>query len=267
MRGVDLEVDGLAVDALVVPGDARRLGLDLALDLGEVVEPATRDVQKLAPFLLPGDAGWRVRHVHLVVLVGVVPLAGQVDELQNERAAGDDAAASGQEVSADDVLQHRRLSGRLRADHDLRRLAWVEPALLPRGHRHGGQRFCAAQCLGRRGTYDLGQVEGVIADGVEHQVLQPVDDVEQLLAQRSHGARVWLRVRVRVRVLVLGLGSGRQAHSGSSGRQRRCGGMHRGSAGIACLVRGAGKGEARDGCTSGRAPSLGEAKPWTRRRA
>src|SRR5690242_19141487 len=42
-------------------------------------------------------------------------------------------------------------------------------------------------------TYNLGQVKRVIADGVEDQVLEPVDNVEELLAQRRHNAGVRVR--------------------------------------------------------------------------
>lgn len=35
-------------------------------------------------------------------------------------------------------------------------------------------------------TYNLRQIERVVANSVEDKVLQPVDDVEELLAQRSH---------------------------------------------------------------------------------
>jgi hypothetical protein len=111
VRRVDLEVDGLPVDALVVSCDPGRLVLDLAPDLGEVVVSPPGDVQELAPFLLPGDARGGVGDVDLVVLVSVFALAGQVDELEDERASGHDAAASGQKVSADNVFEHRRLSG------------------------------------------------------------------------------------------------------------------------------------------------------------
>jgi hypothetical protein len=46
-----------------------------------------------------------------------------------------------------------------------------------------------------RTTYNLRQVEGVISDGVENQVLEPVDNVEQLLTQRRHDAVAqWMRV-------------------------------------------------------------------------
>ena len=106
MRRVDLEVDGLPVDALVVSCYPRRFVLDLLSDLAEVVELPSRDVEKLSPFLLPGNTRWSVGHVDFVVFVGIVAFAGQVDELENERPPGDDATASGQEVSADDVLKY-----------------------------------------------------------------------------------------------------------------------------------------------------------------
>lgn len=38
----------------------------------------------------------------------------------------------------------------------------------------------------RDATYDLGQVEGVAADGVEDQILQLVDGAEEVLAEGSH---------------------------------------------------------------------------------
>jgi hypothetical protein len=44
--------------------------------------------------------------------------------------------------------------------------------------------------LGR--TYNLGQIEGIISNGVEDQILQPVDDVEELLAQRRHCAGLYV---------------------------------------------------------------------------
>jgi hypothetical protein len=43
-------------------------------------------------------------------------------------------------------------------------------------------------CPGQRGhTYNLRQVQRIISNSVENEVLQPVDHVEELLAQRSHG--------------------------------------------------------------------------------
>ena len=45
-------------------------------------------------------------------------------------------------------------------------------------------------CPGRRkaeeGTYDLRQVQRVIAYRIEHQILQLVDDAEQVVAKGSH---------------------------------------------------------------------------------
>lgn len=35
-------------------------------------------------------------------------------------------------------------------------------------------------------TYNLRQVQRVISNSVENEILEPVDDVEQLLTQRSH---------------------------------------------------------------------------------
>jgi hypothetical protein len=43
-------------------------------------------------------------------------------------------------------------------------------------------------CQCQRGhTYNLRQVQGIISNSVENKILQPVDHVEELLAQRSHG--------------------------------------------------------------------------------
>lgn len=49
--------------------------------------------------------------------------------------------------------------------------------------------FCRIAFASARGaTYNLGQIERVIADGVENEVLEPVDDVKELLTQRRHDA-------------------------------------------------------------------------------
>lgn len=37
-------------------------------------------------------------------------------------------------------------------------------------------------------AYNLRQIEGIIADGIEDEILKAVDDIEQLLTQRRHGA-------------------------------------------------------------------------------
>jgi hypothetical protein len=110
---IDLEVDRLAVDALVVSSNPRCFGFDLALNLGEVIEPPPRNVQELAPFLLACYAGWGMRDMDFVVLVGVVALARDVDELEDERSSSNDAAASGEKIPAHNVFNYRRLSRRL----------------------------------------------------------------------------------------------------------------------------------------------------------
>jgi hypothetical protein len=48
--------------------------------------------------------------------------------------------------------------------------------------------FRSMRRQGRGKTYNLRQVERVIADGVEDEVLKAVDDIEQLLTQRRHRA-------------------------------------------------------------------------------
>jgi hypothetical protein len=106
MWGVDLQVDGLSVDALVVSCYPCRLVLDLASDLGEVVELPPWDMQELSPFLLSSNTRRGVGDVHFILIVGIVAFAREVDELENERPSGDDATTSGQEVSSDNVLEN-----------------------------------------------------------------------------------------------------------------------------------------------------------------
>lgn len=76
MRGIDLEVDGLPVDALVVSCYPRGLILDLALDLGEVVELPPWNMEELSPFLLSSNARGRMGNVNLIIFVGIVAFAG-----------------------------------------------------------------------------------------------------------------------------------------------------------------------------------------------
>lgn len=163
VRGVDFEVDGLSVDALVVSCYPGRLGLNLAPDLGEVVEPAPWNVQKLCPLLLARHAGGGVWHVDFVVVVGILALGGQVDELEDERSPCNDAVASGQKVSADNVLEHRRLSGRLRPYHDLQESACrhYELAVAPGcgGRRGGGGEGRGGERRGRSNAQSAGGQE------------------------------------------------------------------------------------------------------------
>ena len=112
MRRVDLEVDGLTVNTLVVSSDSGRLVLNLSLDLAKIVEATTGNVVELSPLVLTSNRGWGVWHVDLIAL-GSVGIAGDVDELQNQRTTSDDAASSWKKVATNDVLQYRRLSRRL----------------------------------------------------------------------------------------------------------------------------------------------------------
>jgi hypothetical protein len=105
VRRVDLQVDRLPVDALVVSCYPRGLVLDLALDVGEVVEPLAGNVEKLSPFLLASYACWCVGYMNFIVVV-FVAFAREVDELEDERPACDDTAATRKEVLADDVLEY-----------------------------------------------------------------------------------------------------------------------------------------------------------------
>jgi hypothetical protein len=61
MRRVDLEVDGLSVDALVVTGNTGRLVLNLALDVAKVVEPPVGDMVELCPLGTASSAGRSIR--------------------------------------------------------------------------------------------------------------------------------------------------------------------------------------------------------------
>jgi hypothetical protein len=105
VRGVDLQADRLSADALVVSCYPRRLVLDFAPNLFEVVELPAGNMEELCEFLLPRYARWCVWHVDFIVVV-FFAFARDVDELQNERSACDDAAATGKEIFADDVLEY-----------------------------------------------------------------------------------------------------------------------------------------------------------------
>lgn len=106
MRGVDLEVDRLSVDALVASSYPGRLVLNLPLDLTKVVELATRDVTKLGPFVLTSYTSWRMRYVNLITLGLVFSVTRDVDELQDQRSSCDNATSTRQKVPANNVLKY-----------------------------------------------------------------------------------------------------------------------------------------------------------------
>jgi len=115
VRGEDFEVDRLAIDALVAPRDSCGLVLDFPLDIAEVVEPPVGDVVKLGPLVSGGLVGVPVRGTRVIIRL----VAGNIDELQDEGSPRHDAAATGKEISADDIFEHRRLAGRLGPNNNL----------------------------------------------------------------------------------------------------------------------------------------------------
>lgn len=82
MWRIDLEVDGLAGDALVVAGHSRGLILDLALDVAKVGVTPVGDVVELAPFTRARDICIVLGRVRSV-LRGVISLVRDVDELED----------------------------------------------------------------------------------------------------------------------------------------------------------------------------------------
>jgi hypothetical protein len=119
VRGVDFEVDGLSVDALVRACDPVGLVFNLPLDFLEIVESTARNVVELSPFILTSDRLGGVRDVDCVVFGFVGARGGNVDELQDERSPCYNAATARKEITANNVLEDRGFSGRLRTDSDL----------------------------------------------------------------------------------------------------------------------------------------------------
>lgn len=78
---------------------------------------------ELGPFALTSNTCWCMGNMDIVTLWLVVAFARDVDELKDEWPPRYDAAAAWKEVSADNVFEYRGLARRLRADHDLERLA------------------------------------------------------------------------------------------------------------------------------------------------
>lgn len=84
----------------------------------------------------------------------------------------------------------------------------------------------AALCLGGRATYNLGQVEGIIANRVEDEILQPIHNVEELFAQGRHGVDGLVRALEFPVALVLqvnnnGFGGFEMGAGGAQGRSVR----------------------------------------------
>lgn len=106
MWRIDLEIDGLSIDAFVISCYPGGFCFDLPFNLGEIIKPPPRDVVKFCPFLLASDARRSMWDMDLVVDRLVVALTGNIDELKNQRSPRHDAASPGKKISADDVLEH-----------------------------------------------------------------------------------------------------------------------------------------------------------------
>jgi len=115
MRRKDLEVDGLAIDALVVSCDSRRLVLNLSLDIAKIIESPVRDVMEFSP-LVPSGLG-RVPVTNIAVFFPII--AGHIDELQDEGSPSNDAAATGKKISTNDILKNGGLARGLGPDYNL----------------------------------------------------------------------------------------------------------------------------------------------------
>lgn len=91
---IDLEVDGLPVDALVATRDPTGFVFNLPFDFLKVVPSSARNVVELCPLVLSCYAGWSMRYMDFVIFWPVL-VAGDVDELENQRSSCDNAASSG----------------------------------------------------------------------------------------------------------------------------------------------------------------------------
>lgn len=103
-------------------------------------------------------------NMYLVTFGPVISLAGNVDELENQWSSCDDAAPSGQEIAANDVLEYGGFAGRLGPDYDLchyqlRDLQWI-----------------LVYAQESMATHDLRKIQGIVSYGVEDEVLQFIDD-------------------------------------------------------------------------------------------
>lgn len=87
MWRVDLQIYGLPVNSLVVSCDSGRFIFNLPLHILKFREPSVGQVMELCPFGLRG---------HCVCCMGFpgLVIAGNIDELKNQRSSSDDTATS-----------------------------------------------------------------------------------------------------------------------------------------------------------------------------
>lgn len=101
MRGVDLEIDRLTVDAFVATCDPRRLILNLSLDVRKISEPSAGNVMELGPLRATSNSR---RSIGVVEGIRRVLVLLDVDKLKDQRSSGADATPPGEEISADDIF-------------------------------------------------------------------------------------------------------------------------------------------------------------------
>lgn len=116
MGRVDLQVNGLSVDAFVAARHTACFVLYLPLDVRKVCEAPIGNVVEFGPFG-PSSSVWGL--VGIQSRVGRVGIFGNVDKLENKGSTSDDATSSRQEVSAHNVLEYGGLASRLGTNDDL----------------------------------------------------------------------------------------------------------------------------------------------------
>lgn len=89
MRRIDLEVYGRPVDALIVSSNPRSLVLNFPLYILKLREPPIGYMVEFCPF-------WLCCYSRgCMCFGGGVVIAGDVDELENQRSSSDDTTAPG----------------------------------------------------------------------------------------------------------------------------------------------------------------------------
>ncbi len=100
MWRIDFEIYRLPIDALIIACYSRRLIFNFPLDVLEFRKSSIWYVVKLGPFWLCGYRGGCVGFWGIIV-------GGDIDELENERSSSNDATATRQKVSANDIFEDR----------------------------------------------------------------------------------------------------------------------------------------------------------------
>jgi hypothetical protein len=112
VRRVDFEIYGLSVYALVVSRYPCSFILNLTLDIRKFCEPSIWDVVEFCPL-------WLCCYTSRGMWFRSIVIGGNIDELQNQRSSSDDTAATGEEVSPDDILEDGGFARGLGTNNDL----------------------------------------------------------------------------------------------------------------------------------------------------